>query len=117
MIAVDFELAGVSEVLNRSLAGTTSWAYIVERGGPSTGKLIGTSFGAALLDDNGDRSSATAFEQHESQRASAQALASDGWPAKFLTNTVPGERSSSSASTYEAVSTLYTLGGLNWLLV
>ena len=118
VLAVDFELAGVSAVLNSSLAGGTSWAFIVERSGPSAGKLIGTSFGAALLDDNGDRSSATStFEQHESQRASAQALASDGWPAQFLTNTVPGERSSLSAATYEAVSTLYTLGGLDWLLV
>ena len=105
-------------MLNSSLAGGTSWAYIVERSGPSAGKLIGTSFGGALLDDNGDRSDATStFEQHARQRASAEALESDGWPAKFLTNTVPGERSSPSATTYEAVSTPYTLGGLDWLLV
>ena len=89
VMAVDFELGSLSRMLNTSLLHTdATWAYIVER---SNGRLLGVTSNDVLYDKDADgsfldqRLSATA-SQHPSVAASAQVLASRGWPAIFHQN-------------------------------
>lgn len=117
VLAADFELAGISSILNDTVAGTGSWAFVVER---STGKLLGTTFGAPLRDGTGERADmAAAGVASTTIIAAAAWLGANGWPTttqgEALTNTEPGVFTS--GPKYEAVTSLFTLGGLDWLIV
>ena len=130
VLAVDFELSSLSNFLQDSVAGTTTWAYLVEVEGPDAGKLLATSFGAPLSDPAGARCSATGHLtdsagarirvlQADSIYASAVKLSEEGWrqtsDGEVLTNTVSGNRTQ--GQSFEAVAKRFTLGNLQWLLV
>jgi hypothetical protein len=128
VLAVDFELASLSNFLHDALAGTISWAYLVE---VESGKLLATSFGAPMEDHSGERCFATGdvidssgartrVFQSDSIYASAVKLSAEGWreteDGEILTNTVSGNRTQGQA--FEAVARrIDTLDNLQWLLV
>ena len=124
VVAIDFEMKLLSEILETTVAGTNTWAYVVEVGAGNEGKMLGSSFNAELRD--GDRCTAQGnCRQYytivsDTIRASATHLADWGWRAtaagEVMTNTHPGENSRV-GNKYEAVSTAFTLGGLEWLIV
>eukprot|EP01043_Picozoa_sp_COSAG02_P002899 COSAG02_NODE_68_length_42582_cov_52.351129_35_plen_961_part_00 len=128
VLAADFELGGLSSVLNETLAGDGSWAFIVERSGSTRGKLLATSFGAPLRLESGERSdlgslSGEGAELSASIATAARSLEAEGLPAtapgEVLTNTVPGRRSALTPAQgkFEAVAVVFELGGLDWLVV
>ena len=130
VMAVDFELSSLSRFLKDSVAGTNSWAYLVEVEGPAAGSLLATSFDAPLSDLNGARCHATGHLtsssgartrvlQSDSIYASAVKLSAAGWrqtsDGEVLTNTVSGNRTQ--GQSFEAVAKRFTLDNLQWLLV
>ena len=78
VLAADFELGGLSNILNDTLAGDGSWAYVVERSGSKQGKLLGTSFGAPLRFSSGQRSDDVPSSADESLGAEAGEFSDSG---------------------------------------
>lgn len=132
VLAADFELGGLSRILNDTLArdskGDGSWAFVAERSGGARGKLVATSFGAALRLDGGERSDVSSLSDEgaafsESVAAAARYLDARGLlatpPGQALTNTIPGRRGAltPAGGKFEAVATVFALGGLDWLVV
>ena len=127
--AMDFELSGISKILNDTMGGTGGWAYIVERSGDDAGKLLGTTFGAPLRDTDTRCSAASRTGECDqgwpaTAAASADFLSEAGrgreaWAESPRGSTVTnarGQRDDTLAK-YEAVATQFALGGLDWLIV
>jgi hypothetical protein len=115
VFAIDYEVGGLSTVLNRSLSGPGSWGYAVER---SNGKLVALSTAESLYNStlskvvgfSASRLSATAAG-HSSIAVSATILAALDWPTGFY------HRSESTLAGYEFQTKNLSSHGLDWLVV
>jgi hypothetical protein len=128
VLGIDFELDELSQILLDTVAGSGSWAYVVERGSEAAGMLVGTTFGAPLRDEDSSDSVDTRCLAHGGScgleqptiSSSAFKLSQEGWrataPGEILTNTIPGQFTPTVAK-YEATAAEFTLGGLEWLIV
>eukprot|EP01045_Picozoa_sp_COSAG04_P005005 COSAG04_NODE_226_length_19492_cov_9.475790_2_plen_1389_part_00 len=130
VMAVDFELEGLATILRDAVAGTTAWAFVVQRDSENAGKLLSSTFGAPLQDDvSGERchvlgycrsgGQTVAVIQQETIAAAARHLAAEDYratrPGEVLTNTRGGVRAA--GQVYEAVAANFTLRGIEWLIV
>jgi Ca2+-binding EF-hand superfamily protein len=109
--AVDFRLQGISHLLNISLSGQDTWAYVVER---DSANLVAISTGEQLVVDVGAtvRRRAPAESSSNSIARSAVQLNRLGWGEASIMSSAPG-----ADGQFEAVSKFFDFGGLDWLLV
>ena len=116
--AIDYDVGALSAIVNRSLTGSGSFGFAVER---SNGKLVAVSNQERLYDKAAMASQGISFFDarrsavdagHPSVREAARILAAESWPAGFHYRS-PAETTGG----LEFSTAVITVHGLDWLAV